>query len=127
MTAISTTSQAALEDRIFVLELALSTIGGALLAPNGWGDTGQLHQELYATVRRVLRGSDFMHSLERREAQLEARESAPARAASEAVMTTLHEQVSGAGQATAAAPMPGAPASGAPTPGAPTPGAPERR
>jgi hypothetical protein len=53
MDANSTHSQANLEDRIFVLELALSSIGGALLAPYGWGDTGQLHQEIYATVRRV--------------------------------------------------------------------------
>ena len=92
MDANSTTTQA-LEDRVFVLELALSSIGGALLAPDGWGDTGQLHQELYATVRRVLRGSDFMETLQRREAQLEARQAVPARAASDAVLSTLHSQV----------------------------------
>ena len=93
MDATATTTQTALEDRVFVLELALSSIGGALLAPNGWGDTNQLHQELYATVRRVLRGSDFMEVLERREAQLESREAVPARAASDAVLSNLHSQV----------------------------------
>jgi hypothetical protein len=93
MDATSTNMQATLEDRVFVLELALASIGGALLAPNGWGDTGQLHQELYATVRRVLRGSDFMDVLGRREAQLEAREALPARATSDAVLGTLHAQV----------------------------------
>ena len=113
MNPISTASHtAALEDRIFVLELAISNIGGALLAPHGWGDTSQLHQELYGTVRRVLRGTDFMHPLERREAQLEARESAPARAASEAVMSTLREQVSTTGERTS----PNSPAPAAPEP-----------
>jgi hypothetical protein len=89
---------AALEDRVFVLEMALSSIGGALLAPNGWGDDAQLHQEMYATVRRVLRGSVSMDVLERREAQLEARESAAARAATETVLSTLHTQVSESGE-----------------------------
>jgi hypothetical protein len=89
----SIAKQAALEDRIFVLELALSSIGGALLAPHGWGDTGQLHQELYATARRVLRGSEFMRVLELREAQLEAREAGSARVASDAVLSTLHTHV----------------------------------
>jgi hypothetical protein len=98
MNPIPSSQTAALEDRIFVLELALSTVGGALLAPQGWGDTRQLHQELYSTVRRVLSGTDFMHTLERREAQLKARESAPARAAGEAVLSTLREQVSTTGE-----------------------------
>jgi hypothetical protein len=89
---------AALEDRVFVLESALSSIGGALLAPNGWGDDAQLHQEMYATVRRVLRGSPSMDVLERREAQLEARESVVARAATETVLSTLHTQVAGSGE-----------------------------
>jgi len=89
---------AALEDRVFVLEMALSSIGGALLAPNGWGDDAQLHQEMYATVRRVLRGSASMDVLERREAQLEAREATAARAATETVLSTLHTQVAGSGE-----------------------------
>jgi hypothetical protein len=111
MNLTSTTTQTALEDRIFVLELALSNIGGALLAPNGWGDTSQLHQELYGTVRRVLRGSSFIDMLERREAQLEARESGPARSASDAVMSTLHEQVAGSGERThSSGPVPISPA-----------------
>jgi hypothetical protein len=94
----STNTQANLEDRIFVLELALASIGGALLAPHGWGDTGQLHQEMYATVRRVLRGSDFMAQLERREAQLEERESSRAREATDVVMNALHRQVADSGE-----------------------------
>jgi hypothetical protein len=98
MDANPTHSQANLEDRIFVLELALSSIGGALLAPHGWGDTGELHQEIYATVRRVLRGSDFMDLLERREAQLDARESSQARAATDVVMNALHKQVADSGE-----------------------------
>jgi hypothetical protein len=93
-----TKTQATLEDRIYVLELALSSIGGALLAPHGWGDTGELHQEIYATVRRVLRGSDFMDLLERREAQLDARESSQARAATDVVMNALHKQVADSGE-----------------------------
>jgi hypothetical protein len=87
------TTQASLEDRVFALEAALSSIGAALLAPNGWGDDNHLHQELYATVRRVLRGSGFIDPLHRREAQLEAREAGGAREAAESVLTTLHTQV----------------------------------
>jgi hypothetical protein len=88
---------AALEDRVFVLEMALSSIGAALLAPNGWGGDAELHQEMYATVRRVLRGSASMELLEYREAQLEARESVAARAATETVLSTLHTQVAESG------------------------------
>jgi hypothetical protein len=87
------TSQASLEDRVFVLEAALSSIGAALLAPNGWGHDNQLHQEVYATVRRVLRGSPFIDPLHRREAQLEARETGSARRAANAVLNTLHTHV----------------------------------
>jgi hypothetical protein len=87
------TTQASLEDRVFALEAALSSIGAALLAPNGWGDDSQLHQELYATVRRVLRGSAFIDPLHRREAQLEARESGGAQVAADAVLDTLRTQV----------------------------------
>ncbi|MDX6563992.1 MAG: hypothetical protein QOD65_3806 [Gaiellales bacterium] len=91
-------TQAALEDRIFVLEMALTSIGTALLAPKGWGDDNELHQEMYATVRRVLRGNASMLILERREAQLEARESTNARTATDAVMSNLHSQVSASGE-----------------------------
>jgi hypothetical protein len=84
---------ASLEDRVFVLEAALSSIGAALLAPNGWGDDNQLHQEVYGTVRRVLRGSAFIDPLHRREAQLEARKTGGARGAAGAVLDTLHAQV----------------------------------
>jgi hypothetical protein len=86
-----------LEDRIFVLELALASIGGALLAPNGWGDDSDLHQEMYATVRRVLRGSASMDLLQRRESQLEARQAGAARVATDAVMNSLHSQVAESG------------------------------
>lgn len=97
MNSDTPTTHAMLEDRVFVLEMALSSIGGALLAPNGWGDDGQLHQEMYATVRRVLRGSAYMDVLQQREAQLEARESGSARAATDAVLSALHTQVAGSG------------------------------
>src|ERR1700682_5705675 len=86
-------TQASLEDRVFVLEAALSSIGAALLAPSGWGDDKQLHQGVYATVRRVLRGSAFMDVLHRREAQLETRETGGALGAADAVLNTLHAQV----------------------------------
>jgi hypothetical protein len=97
MEQIAATTQAALEDRVFVLEMALSSIGGALLAPNGWGDDNQLHQEVYWTVRRVLRGSPFMDVLQRRETQLEARETGGAREAADAVLNTLHTHVAESG------------------------------
>jgi hypothetical protein len=87
------TFQASLEDRVFVLEAALSSIGAALLAPNGWGNDHQLHQELYASVRRVLSGSAFMDALGRREAQLEVRETDVARGAADAALNTLRTQV----------------------------------
>jgi hypothetical protein len=91
------TTQVTLEDRIFALEMALLSIGGALLAPNGWGDDAELHQEMYATVRRVLRKSSFMDVLEAREAQLAAREASGARAAADAALNNLHTQVAESG------------------------------
>jgi hypothetical protein len=109
----SKTAHATLEDRVFVLETALSSIGGALLAPNGWGDAAQLHQDMYATVRRVLRGSAFMPALESREAQLAAREAVPAQAATDAVLNTLRTQVAESGEKAPGAPVPGAPATDA--------------
>jgi hypothetical protein len=105
----STTVQATLEDRVFVLEMALTSIGGALLAPTGWGDSTQLHQEMYATVRRVLRGSEFLPVLESREAQLAARDAKPAQAATDAVLDTLRSQVADSGQRVPGAPVPGSP------------------
>jgi hypothetical protein len=67
----------ALEDRIFTLELALTDIGGALLAPGGWEDDQRLHQYMYDTVRRSLLRTGFGDALEQRERQLAAREGAP--------------------------------------------------
>jgi hypothetical protein len=76
MTSIET-SHAALEDRLFSLELALTNIGGALLAPDGWEDDQRLHQYLYDTVRRALHHSPFGEALVHREQQLHVREMEP--------------------------------------------------
>jgi hypothetical protein len=70
-------AHATLEDRIFSLELALSTIGGALLAPGSWEDDQRLHQYMYDTVRRALQRTPFGDALDQREQQLFVRE-APA-------------------------------------------------
>ena len=67
----------ALEDRIFALELALTDIGGALLAPGGWEDDQRLHQYMYDTVRRSLLRTGFGDALEQRERQLAARGATP--------------------------------------------------
>ena len=61
---------ATLEDRIFSLELALSNIGGALLAPGSWEDDQRLHQYMYDTVRRALQRTPFGDALDQREQQL---------------------------------------------------------
>jgi hypothetical protein len=68
---------ATLEDRIFTLELALSNIGGALLAPGSWEDDQRLHQYMYDTVRRALLRTPFGEALDQREQQLFVREAAP--------------------------------------------------
>jgi len=68
---------ATLEDRIFSLELALSNIGGALLAPGSWEDDQRLHQYMYDTVRRALLRTGFGDALDRREQQLFVREATP--------------------------------------------------
>jgi hypothetical protein len=68
---------ARLEDRIFTLELALSGIGGALLAPGGWEDDQRLHQYMYDSVRRALLHTPFGEALDQREQQLFVREAAP--------------------------------------------------
>ncbi len=65
---------ATLEDRIFTLELALSGIGGALLAPGSWEDDQRLHQYMYDTVRRALQRTPFGDALDQREQQLFVRE-----------------------------------------------------
>lgn len=70
-------TQAALEDRIFGLELALLNIGGALLAPGSWEDDQRLHQYMYDTVRRALLRTGFGDALDQREQQLFVRASAP--------------------------------------------------
>jgi hypothetical protein len=66
--------QSALEDRIFTLELALSNIGGALLAPGSWEDDQRLHQYMYDTVRRALLRTGFGEALDQREHQLFVRD-----------------------------------------------------
>jgi hypothetical protein len=66
--------QSALEDRIFTLELALSNIGGALLAPGSWEDDQRLHQYMYDTVRRALLRTGFGDALDQREHQLFVRD-----------------------------------------------------
>jgi hypothetical protein len=71
------TSHSVLEDRLFSLELALTNIGGALLAPDGWEDDQRLHQYLYDTVRRALHHSPFGEALVHREQQLHVREMEP--------------------------------------------------
>ena len=68
---------ATLEDRIFTLELALSNIGGALLAPGSWEDDQRLHQYMYDTVRRALLRTPFGEALDQREQQLFVREATP--------------------------------------------------
>jgi hypothetical protein len=68
---------ATLEDRVFTLELALSNIGGALLAPGSWEDDQRLHQYMYDTVRRALLRTPFGEALDQREQQLFVREAAP--------------------------------------------------
>jgi hypothetical protein len=70
-------SRSVLEDRLFSLELALTNIGGALLAPDGWEDDQRLHQYLYDTVRRALHHSPFGEALVHREQQLHVREMEP--------------------------------------------------
>ena len=71
------TSHSVLEDRLCSLELALTNIGGALLAPDGWEDDQRLHQYLYDTVRRALHHSPFGEALVHREQQLHVREMEP--------------------------------------------------
>ena len=68
---------ATLEDRIFTLELALSNIGGALLAPGSWEDDQRLHQYMYDTVRRALLRTGFGDALDQREQQLFVRDATP--------------------------------------------------
>ncbi|HEY3612521.1 MAG TPA: hypothetical protein VGK92_02400 [Gaiellales bacterium] len=68
---------AAAEDRIFTLELALSNIGGALLAPGSWEDDQRLHQYMYDTARRALVRTGFGDALDQREQQLFVREATP--------------------------------------------------
>jgi hypothetical protein len=70
-------AHAALEDRIFTLELALANIGGALLAPGSWEDDQRLHQYMYDTVRRALLRTGFGDALDQREQQLFVREATP--------------------------------------------------
>jgi hypothetical protein len=67
----------ALEDRIFSLELALTNIGGALLAPSSWEDDQRLHQYMYDTVRRALLRTGFGDALDQRERQLTGRDETP--------------------------------------------------
>jgi hypothetical protein len=67
----------ALEDRIFSLELALTNIGGALLAPGSWEDDQRLHQYMYDTVRRALLRTGFGDALDQRERQLVVRDAVP--------------------------------------------------
>lgn len=65
-----TTSVAALEDRIFDLEFALSNIGGALLSPGAWKTDQALHQYLYAAAKRALAETPFGTALDGREQQI---------------------------------------------------------
>jgi hypothetical protein len=67
------TPTATLEDRIFDLEFALTNIGGALLAPGGWKTDQQLHQYLFAAVKRALTDTPFGAALDAREHQLWSR------------------------------------------------------
>ena len=76
MTSVDT-SHSVLEDRLFSLELALTNIGGALLAPDGWEDDQRLHQYLYDTVRRALAHTPLGEALVHREQQLHVREMEP--------------------------------------------------
>jgi hypothetical protein len=71
-----TTPTAALEDRIFDLEFALTNIGGALLSPSGWKTDQQLHQYLYAAVKRALADTPLGAALDQREQQIWARRTA---------------------------------------------------
>jgi hypothetical protein len=80
------TPKAALEDRIFDLEFALTSIGGALLSPSGWKTDQQLHQYLYAAVKRALADTPFGEALDQREQQIWTR-----RAAAPAVDRVLGE------------------------------------
>jgi hypothetical protein len=77
MTTTEEFVQSALEDRIFTLELALSNIGGALLAPGSWEDDQRLHQYMYDTVRRALLRTGFGDALDQREHQLFVRDATP--------------------------------------------------
>ena len=71
-----TISTAALEDRIFDLEFALSNIGGALLSPNAWKTDQALHQYLYAAAKRALADTSYGAALDSREQQIWARRTA---------------------------------------------------
>jgi hypothetical protein len=81
-----TTPRSALEDRIFDLEFALTSIGGALLSPSGWKTDQQLHQYLYAAVKRALADTPFGAALDQREQEIWTR-----RAAAPAVDRVLGE------------------------------------
>lgn len=98
MNDASTTTQAILEDRVFALEVALASIGGALLAPNGWDADRSLHQHVYGTTKRALRGSPFADALEQRERQLQAREAGAARTVVEASLSGAHSTVAEAAE-----------------------------
>jgi hypothetical protein len=107
MTSVDT-SHSLLEDRIFSLELALTNVGGALLAPDGWEDDQRLHQYLYDTVRRALHHSPFGEALAHREQQLHAREMEPHIRNLEPIASAMAAQQEEA--AAAAAPAEAAPA-----------------
>ncbi|MDX6539439.1 MAG: hypothetical protein QOI71_1049 [Gaiellales bacterium] len=68
-----TTPLAALEDRVFDLEFALTNIGGALLSPGGWKTDQELHQYLYAAVKRALTATPLGAALDQREQQIRSR------------------------------------------------------
>jgi hypothetical protein len=114
MTSVDT-SHSVLEDRIFSLELALTNVGGALLAPDGWEDDQRLHQYLYDTVRRALHHSPFGEALAHREQQLHAREMEPHIRNLEPIASAMAAQQDEPAAAVAAeAPAEGAPADLAP-------------
>ena len=114
MTSVDT-SHSVLEDRIFSLELALTNVGGALLAPDGWEDDQRLHQYLYDTVRRALHHSPFGEALAHREQQLHAREMEPHIRNLEPIASAMAaQQDEPVAAVTAEAPAEGAPADLAP-------------
>jgi hypothetical protein len=112
MTSVDT-SHSVLEDRIFSLELALTNVGGALLAPDGWEDDQRLHQYLYDTVRRALHHSPFGEALAHREQQLHAREMEPHIRNLEPIASAMAAQQDESAAAAAAAAAAEAPAEGA--------------